>query len=138
MIYAATGHREIHDIDMCSKIVSEYLQANRPEVMIIGCAKGFDTRIGHDCLNLDIPFDMYLPFVGSYYDPLLKRYARKFIIVSEGGYSKTKYWLRDKKMVDDANKVIAWYDGRQAGGTYITQKYAKDINKPVHNLYSKG
>ena len=41
-------------------------------------------------------------------------------------------------MVDEADGVIAWYDGRNGGGTAETVKYAKKIGKVVHNIYGEN
>lgn len=135
MIYAATGHRDIKDKELCEELIAQHLTTNPVERMIIGCAKGFDSLVGWVCVENNIPFDMYLPYVGSYYERALRTYAREFIVVVGGEYANYKYWLRDKKMVDDAQAVLAWYDGRLEGGTFITQRYAKKMNKPVHNIY---
>lgn len=136
MIYCATGHRDIQKPISCKNKLKEDLPLLDIELMIIGCAKGFDTLVGWTCVLLNIPFDMYLPFPNSYYDKSLKPYARNFIVISDT-YSYEAYFTRDKKMVDDSNRVLAWYDGRLHGGTFYTVKYARNSNKDVLNLYEQ-
>lgn len=135
MILSATGHRDIDADEHCAALIRTKLKRLQPELVIIGCAKGFDTLVGWACVDLKIPFDMYLPFEGSYYDRELRKHARLFLVISSGGYEKKKYAIRDKVMVDVSESVIAWYDGRLFGGTYLTVQYAKSQNKEVLNLY---
>ncbi len=46
-------------------------------------------------------------------------------------YSKTCYMVRNRYMVDSSNRVIAVYDGREAGGTAATVNYARKFGKEI-------
>lgn len=135
MIICATGHRKIDSLPLCEYKIEQYLtEGIKVDVMIIGGAEGFDTIIGWMCVRHKIPFEMYLPYIGCYYDKNLKELARSYRYVSPE-YHKRCFFLRDELMVDDSNGVVAWYDGRLKGGTFYTVKYADRIKKPVVNIY---
>ena len=38
-------------------------------------------------------------------------------------------------MVDNSDKVIAYFNGEKKGGTYNCIKYAESLNKEIINLY---
>jgi len=53
-----------------------------------------------------------------------------FIVLSEN-YSNACYKARNKYMVNQAERIIAVYDGRNSGGTAFTIQYAKDNGKEL-------
>ena len=60
--------------------------------------------------------------------------ADEVIILSE--YYYTRCFLdRDEFMVENASLLIAFYDGREKGGTYYTFKKANSLGIPVVNIY---
>jgi len=61
----------------------------------------------------------------------LLRGASKVTVAMER-YSVAGYHARDRAMVDDADEVLAVWDGRETGGTAATVAYAKKQQKPVH------
>ena len=54
--------------------------------------------------------------------------------VSEDPYEAWKMHARDKFMVDRSHYVIAVWDGREGGGTYITVKHALETGKQVFRV----
>lgn len=134
MIICATGHRIIPNERVCFDAIGEYLIAQKPARVIIGCAKGFDTLVGYSCVALGIPFAMFLPFPESYYDPKLRTQTDHFQLINERYYDGV-FLQRDRMMVDNSAAVIAWWDGRNKGGTAYTVRYAQGKNKVVDNLY---
>ena len=63
-----------------------------------------------------------------------EQFARVLIILSE--YYYTRCFLdRDEFMVENASLLIAFYDGREKGGTYYTFKKANCLGVPVVNIY---
>lgn len=134
MIISATGHREIDNVPLCERKIDNYIIENvKIDLMIVGGAEGFDTILGWKCIEHNIAFDMYLPYIGCKYDRELLKRANSYQYVSPE-YHKRCFFLRDERMVDDSNGVVAWYDGRNKGGTLYTVNYAKN-KKPVVNLY---
>lgn len=50
-------------------------------------------------------------------------------------YIANKMQLRNIYMVDNSDKVIAYFNGEKKGGTYNCIKYAESLNKEIINLY---
>ena len=46
-------------------------------------------------------------------------------------YSKQSYYIRDKYMVDHCDVLLAVWDGKKVGGTWLTVKYAQSIGKEI-------
>ena len=60
--------------------------------------------------------------------------ADEVIILSE--YYYTRCFLdRDEFMVENASLLIAFYDGREKGGTYYTFKKANSLGVPVVDIH---
>ena len=88
-------------------------------------------------LTAAIPFrgqaDRFKPCDRMVYDGLMAS-ADEVIILSE--YYYTRCFLdRDEFMVENASLLIAFYDGREKGGTYYTFKKANCLGVPVVNTY---
>ena len=88
-------------------------------------------------LTVAIPFrgqaDRFKPSDRMAYDGLMGS-ADEVIILSE--YYYTRCFLdRDEFMVENASLLIAFYDGREKGGTYYTFKKANCLGVPVVNIY---
>ena len=88
-------------------------------------------------LTAAIPFrgqaDRFKPSDRMVYDGLMAS-ADEVIILSE--YYYTRCFLdRDEFMVENASILIAFYDGREKGGTYYTFKKANCLGIPVVNIY---
>jgi uncharacterized phage-like protein YoqJ len=60
--------------------------------------------------------------------------ADEVIILSERYYTRC-FLDRDEFMVENASLLIAFYDGREKGGTYYTIKKARHSGIPVVNVY---
>ena len=60
--------------------------------------------------------------------------ADEVLILSERYYSRC-FLDRDEFMVENASLLIAFYDGREKGGTYYTIKKANHLGIPVVNVY---
>jgi uncharacterized phage-like protein YoqJ len=56
-------------------------------------------------------------------------------VVSPGGYSPEKMQVRNMFMVDNANGILAMWDGTP-GGTRNCLEYARSVGRPVLNLHS--
>ena len=60
--------------------------------------------------------------------------ADEALILSERYYTRC-FLDRDEFMVKNASLLIAFYDGREKGGTYYTFKKANCLGIPVVNIY---
>jgi uncharacterized phage-like protein YoqJ len=152
MILAGTGHRPNklggYSTEAFGKLINiakEYLSSNKPDLIISGMAIGWDQALAVAAIELDIPFDAYVPFIGQeamwpkhvkeYYKQLLSK-ARVVNYISDGGYTGLKMQLRNEAMVNDCDRILAMWDG-SSGGTANCIKYAETKQRPIINLYNK-
>ena len=119
---------------------------NDPNLCIIsGMALGWDQALAQAAVLLNVPFIAAVPFEGQQskwpqasrvqYAKLLEK-AESIHVVSDGGYSPYKMQKRNEWMVDQADGVVAMFNGSQ-GGTYNCIEYAEETGKPITNLYTK-
>jgi uncharacterized phage-like protein YoqJ len=116
----------------------------KPDRVIQGMAIGADQIAGIAALQLGIPFEAYIPFVGQeniwplsskneYYSLLAK--ASNKVIVCEGGYAPVKMQLRNCAMVDQLVEpddiLLACWNGKEEGGTWNCIQYAMKQKKKM-------
>ena len=153
MIIAGTGHRPSKTggysqqaFDRLVNIAYNWLltQDSRP-IIISGMALGWDQALARAAIKGSYELWAYIPFTGQesvwprdsrlYYNFLLE-YASKKIICSTGLYTPAKMQVRNERMVDDADLILAFHNGDKYGGTFNCLKYAEQQKKPIVNLYS--
>lgn len=150
MIIAATGHRPDklggYSYKTEQKLMSlalVYLEEQRPEKVITGMALGWDTAVAMAAYCLNIPFIAAVPFTGQElrWEPNhQKRYheilsnACEVVTVSKGGYTAHAMEIRDRWMVDHADRVSALWSGAPSG-TGTTVRYAARRKVEVDNLW---
>jgi len=113
--------------------------------LLTGMALGVDMIWAQLAIHNNIPFIAYIPFKGQelkwpeksqkLYHQLLSK-AEKIIICSPGSYSAQKMQIRNIKMVDDSNLLVAVFDGT-TGGTYNCVQYAESISKSILRINPK-
>jgi len=60
----------------------------------------------------------------------------KSVIYIQESYSKSAFLVRDTRMVDDADSILAlWNPAHKSGGTYHTICYAQSHDKPILNFW---
>lgn len=151
MILSFTGHRPDKLGDErnplppgATMLAADFLNAARPERCIVGMAQGWDMAVAYACTQFNIPFTAAIPFRGQeefwpqgvqkiYHELISHRLATQYI-VAPGGYSAGKMSLRNGWMVDHSDAVIALWDG-SSGGTGNCVRYAKQMKKPILNLW---
>lgn len=152
MIIAATGHRPDklggYGYKTERKLLSlalVYLEHERPEKVITGMALGWDTAIAMAAYCLSIPFIAAVPFTGQHYkwDPEhIRRYheiltaAEAVHTITAGGYSTQAMEIRNRWMVDHADRMVALWDG-SGGGTGNCVRYAKRKKVEIDNLWTR-
>lgn len=148
MIVSFTGHRPSKiggfsipnpTYDFINKSLREILIELQPEKAISGMALGVDQWAAELCVELNIPFIAAVPFIGQEktwpkdsiekYNQLASQ-ASEAVIVSEGGYSAWKMFVRNEWMVDNSDLIIAVWDGTN-GGTGHCVSYVRKVNKPI-------
>ena len=150
---AFTGHRFVdasqreHVKKRLTKVVLDAYE-NGIRNFISGFAIGFDMMAAEEVVSLkqthpDITLIAAIPFKGqasrfSFYDR--KRYDRVLkvadeVIVLSDSYYPRCFLERDEFMVNNASCLIAYYDGREKGGTFYTIRKAMAQNIPIVNVF---
>lgn len=157
MNIAATGHRpprlnldyspksnEI--LTLFAKSILEDMVAEYKEIAVIsGMAQGWDQACAHAAIMLGQDVICALPFAGQEqrwpslaqkrYNAILKR-AKRVEVVCKTPYKPEHYITRDRWMVDNADGVLALWDGERKGGTFETIEYAKKSEVDVINTWN--
>ena len=150
---AFTGHRfydfsqrEFIQARLTSAISEAYDHGIRN--FISGFALGIDLMAAQlvqslKCNLSGISLTAAIPFEGqaeryNIYDKRVYRrlleLADKVIVLSDCYYPRC-FLDRDEFMVENASYLIAYYDGREKGGTYYTVKKARARGIPIINVY---
>ena len=150
---AFTGHR-FYDFSQ-RRFIEERLTSAISEAydhgirnFISGFALGIDLMAAQlvQSLKCNLPgisLTAAIPFEGqaeryNIYDKRVYRrlleLADKVIVLSDCFYPRC-FLDRDEFMVENASYLIAYYDGREKGGTYYTVKKARERGIPIINVY---
>ncbi|MBM6866583.1 DUF1273 family protein [Bacteroides caecigallinarum] len=150
---AFTGHR-FYDFSQ-REFIQERLTSAISEAydhgirnFISGFALGIDLMAAQlvqslKCNLSGISLTAAIPFEGqaeryNIYDKRVYRrlleLADKVIVLSDCYYPRC-FLDRDEFMVENASYLIAYYDGREKGGTYYTVKKARARGIPIINVY---
>ena len=148
-IVAFTGHRNYdrcHDSALLECV--EELVARGARVFRVGMAEGFDLAAASVVLSLKervegIVLELYVPwpeFSHSFsaanrrlYDQILSQ-ADSVMYVAQS-YSQGVYYERNRLLVEGADRVVAWWNGK-ASGTGYTVRYARGLGIGVENLFN--
>lgn len=149
MILAITGHRDLsHPEAALRQAIRDTYEEAKPEAVIIGMASGMDLIAGDVAREMGIPYGCAVPWRGHtprkadenlYY--ALINYAYKVVYVSEED-DFPGAWIYQKRnvfMIDHATHILAYYDGRDSGGTKNAIWYANlpKVQKPVRNIFDR-
>lgn len=152
-ILALTGHRPdklnkgYNLIGPCSTYLRQELKKIldelKPEKVISGMALGADTLWAEIALESNIPVIAAIPFKGQEskwplssqqrYQQILNNSLVTTHVVCEGDYHPYKMQVRNEYMCDEANALVAIWNG-SSGGTANCIKYAKTINLPIYRI----
>jgi uncharacterized phage-like protein YoqJ len=155
---AITGHRpdaflishytQESVIRIVDNIVAAFKREHKDDLLFnLGGAIGIDQWVGAACIEHDVQFHLYLPFhpdVQSKHwnqehkDELARQmgYAVGVDMVEPNPEEPYKVWnynIRNERMVDNANFVVAFWVGKRRGGTYNAMKYGLKSSKFVFN-----
>lgn len=144
---AGTGHRpeKIREPeDELRSRIAHALRDGECSTFICGMASGFDLIAGTTALRIGIPVIAAKPWAGhgprvadrNLYKEVIES-GHKIVEVSssleyEGPWV---YHQRNEWMVDNADRVLAYYNGDGKGGTAACVRYANKVGKPVRNIY---
>ncbi len=121
------------------------IQALGPELVITGMALGWDQACAEAALELGIPFQALVPFMGqekiwpneakAKYFKLLGA-AKEVSFVSSGGFATWKLLARNRAIVALSEHLLALYDG-SSGGTRYCVDFAAHMHTPVTNCWER-
>ena len=148
MIIAFTGHRpqalggfeEPNPLkNAICKAIKNKLVELKPSKAISGMALGVDQWAAEICLELEIPLFAAIPCDNhekiwpkasqEKYKEILSK-ASESVIVSPGPYSVWKMQKRNEFMCDNADVIMAIWNGK-SGGTGNCVRYALSQNKQI-------
>ena len=148
-IVAFTGHRTYDgsaNAQLLATIRELYTEGARH--FRVGMAEGFDLAAASAVLvarnkHADIELEVFIPWRGfeqtfsesnrRLYSLIVER-ATQIHYIAESYYHGV-YQERNEKMVDGADYVIAWWNGKPSG-TANTVRYARNVGCPVKNIYA--
>ncbi len=148
MIVAATGHRP-DDIAEPNEIVTlkaRVQMQGKATRLICGMAAGFDLLAADAAIELGIPITAAVPWMGhqaslpkEWQDHWQKVYdysdTQHFLDERMAFPGKYIYFKRNEWMVDNADVVMAYWSGKEVGGTFHCVTYA-DGKKPITNIFN--
>ena len=135
------GEKLINDIEKCVQTLINKGFVN----FIVGGATGFDTICGEVLLKLKkdypnikiysyVPFkNMHLSFGAHWRDRQKMVLENSFVTVLNEEFYRGCYFERNRKMVDEAQVLVCYFDGAD-GGTAYTENYAKKRGIEIINL----
>ena len=136
MKVAITGHRPGRIAGQEQNIkewIKNYLTGVDCTEAYSGMAMGTDQIFAKVVEDMNIPLICCYPYKRNSFHPVeqdINAKAKDVRFISEQ-YSKKAYWIRDKYMVDNCDVLLAVFDGKKEGGTWITVDYAQRIGKPI-------
>jgi uncharacterized phage-like protein YoqJ len=146
---AITGHRDIskRTVEAAQWWICRIAQKYPQATIITGGALGTDMLVATLAIKAGLNSKVYLPFEfethtarWNYASKANLRWIleRSFVrVVGSNQYSTQLYFRRNERMVDDADLVIAFWDGREDGGTVGCIKYAQHKHKRVFDAFSR-
>lgn len=152
MILCGTGHRPDklggYGQDVFNSLVdfaSYQLSALKPDLVISGMALGWDQALAMAACECAIPFHAYVPFPGMHVKwpgdsqklfHTIMHHADKVVYCSEGGYAAYKMQVRNERMVNASNCVLALWNG-SSGGTGNCVAYASKQGVEIINVWDE-
>lgn len=146
MILGMTGHRVITNYNATYLAFQNKLNELNPQHTICGMAIGADQLFAVICIRLGIPFIAAVPFIGQEFkwpENIQKQYfkildkAKEVVIVSEGNFSSEKFMIRNEYIVNNCDKLLAYYDGSPRSGTGHCVNFANKMNKEIIRINPK-
>jgi hypothetical protein len=116
----------------------------------VGMAQGWDMALGWACVELGVPFDALVPFPGQEsrwpkpaqeeYRSLLS-YAEEVVVVYRGRISdaaiRRALLLRNERINDDSEGLLALYDGGEDGGTALCVRDGEAKHGRIANVWDR-
>lgn len=152
MIVAGTGHRPGklggYGTEAARKtysVAEQWLLDRTPDVVISGMAIGWDQALASAAIGQGIELWAYVPFPGQDARwPMQSRKLYEWILERAGTvryvtdhFTRNAFQARNEAMVDNADIVLALWNGDSEGGTFNCVQYATKKDKVIINLWEK-
>ena len=147
MIVCGTGHRP-EDSEpeswVRTKVRVKLQNTPKAETFITGMAAGFDLWAGSEALERGLGIVCAVPWQGheprkadvELYNELLAASERIVYVTDVQDYpGPWVYQKRNEWMVDNSDAVMAYWSGKETGGTWNCVKYARKKNAKIANIY---
>lgn len=147
MIIAGTGHRPEDcelEVEVRTKARVKLQYTKGVDTFICGMAAGFDLWAADEARKLGLTVIAAKPW--ATHQPrkedaelykVIEAYASKIVVVTDVPTypGPWVYQKRNEWMVDNADAVMAYWSGKETGGTWNCVKYARKVKKPIANIY---
>ena len=146
-IAAITGHRpeRINSFQYVDAQLEYAFRDYRADVVIQGMAPGADLTAAKIAYREKIPFVSVRPWAGHrdsideqwrrHWDSAWKYARHNVTIVDQERFpGNSCYQRRNEYMVDNADFLIAVWDGKKKGGTWNTIKYAQSVDMSIWQI----
>ena len=148
MIVCGTGHRpeDSEDEQRVRRKARDVFTTESIDIFINGAAAGFDLWAADEALSAGIevwtarPWSTHGPRTEDVelYARVIDGSSRVVVVTETDEYpGPWVYHKRNEWMVDNADNVLAYWSGKERGGTYACIKYARKVGKPIRNIYGK-
>lgn len=146
-VVALTGHREEdceYEPTVRRKLRQVFEDFPSVNTVICGMANGVDLWGADEALILGLDVWAAVPWRGhgprkgdeALYARVLESATRVVYVDDAQEYpGPWVYHKRNEWMVDNADRVLAYWSGKESGGTYACVKYAEKVKKKVRNCY---
>lgn len=146
MRIAFTGHRpeDCEDEVTVRAKIREALRAERATVAITGMAAGVDLWGAAEARDLGIEIWCAKPWKGhgprkadeELYHSIISTASLVHNVVDSKDYpGPWAYHKRNEWMVDNCELLIAYWNGKESGGTFACLKYADKVDREVLHVY---
>jgi uncharacterized phage-like protein YoqJ len=146
LIVCGTGHRpeDCEDEKIVRLKARLKLRHNNVDTFISGMAAGFDLWAADEARLLGIEIWAARPWKGhkarkgdeELYAQIIESASRVIDVVEQEEYPGA--WVYPKRnhwMVDNSNAVMAYWSGKESGGTWECVSYARKQDAKIANIY---
>jgi predicted Rossmann fold nucleotide-binding protein DprA/Smf involved in DNA uptake len=147
MIVAITGHRpedSLGEEDVRVKTRAKIKYTKGVDTVICGMAAGVDLWAADEALNAGKEVWAAVPWLGhtprkgdeDLYQTIIDMSSKVVYVTEVKDYpGPWVYQKRNEWMVDNADVVMAYWSGIEAGGTFNCINYARKQGKKIANVY---
>lgn len=103
------------------EIIGTYVREHKDIVVLTSLNLGIETWAAQAALDAGVPYHVYIPFTNPHqkwplssrklYTSLLHKASRR-VTVDEGEFAAAKMQAKDIRMIDDAEQICGFFNGR--------------------------